>query len=437
MKYFLITIFCFSFLLTACSKQESPAGNGMDGIAESYVKLVLKIGLYDADYVDAYYGPKEWKPSEKEKAAQFPYSALSGECDGLLTRLKNVNQAGFDKTDELRFAFLKKQLLAVKTRIDMLGGKKLSFNAESKGLYDAVAPQHSSEYFDDFLLALDRELPGKGSISERFEQYRNHFIIPQEKLPAVFDAAIKEARRRTLNYIDLPPNENFKVEYVTGKSWGAYNWYKGNNYSVIQVNTDLPVYVDRPVELACHEGYPGHHVYNVLLESHLVRDKKWAEFTVYPLFSPQSLIAEGTANYGIELAFPREERIAFEKKVIFPLAGLDPARAEKYYRIIFLTRKLDYAENEAARGYLDGNMSREEAIAWLMKYSLSTRERAEKSLSFFEQYRSYIINYNLGQDIIQNYMDNHVDAEGNPSKSWQLFYNILSTPQTPSGLQGF
>ncbi len=59
-------------------------------------------------------------------------------------------------------------------------------------------------------------------------------------------------------------------------------------HDVDQVNTDLPVYIDRAVDLACHEGYPGHHVYNALLEKHLVRDRGWVEFSIYPLFSPQS-----------------------------------------------------------------------------------------------------------------------------------------------------
>ena len=94
------------------------------------------------------------------------------------------------------------------------------------------------------------------------------------------------------------------VEYVTDKSWSGYNWYKGGFHSLIQVNTDLPIFIDRAIDLACHEGYPGHHVYNTLLEKHLVRDRGWIEFSVYPLFSPQSLIAEGTANFGIEVAFP-------------------------------------------------------------------------------------------------------------------------------------
>ena len=49
-----------------------------------------------------------------------------------------------------------------------------------------------------------------------------------------------------------------------------------------------------------------------------MRDRGWVEFTVYPLFSPQSLIAEGTANFGIEVAFPGAERTAFERETLYP-----------------------------------------------------------------------------------------------------------------------
>ncbi len=139
------------------------------------------------------------------------------------------------------------------------------------------------------------------------------------------------------------------MEYVTGKSWSGYNWYQGSYRSLIQVNTDLPIMIDRAVDLACHEGYPGHHVYNALLEQHLVRERGWIEYSVYPLFSPQSLIAEGTANYGVDVAFPGAERVKFEREVIFPAAGLDPAGAEAYYEVMDLVDQLSYAGNEAAR----------------------------------------------------------------------------------------
>ena len=201
----------------------------------------------------------------------------------------------------------------------MLNGVLLPFDEETKALYDASAPTHNDEFFQSAIAELDKILPGKGDVAKRLNDFKMKFVIPTDKLDDVFNAAIKECRTKTLEHIKLPEQESFKVEYVKDKPWGAYNWYKGNFYSVIEVNTDLPIFIDRAVDLAAHEGYPGHHVYNVLLESNLAKKRNWPEFKVYALFSPQSLIAEGTANYGIPMAFPGEERIKFEKEVLFPL----------------------------------------------------------------------------------------------------------------------
>lgn len=33
----------------------------LTAVAESYVKVALAVGQHDADFVDAYYGPAEWK----------------------------------------------------------------------------------------------------------------------------------------------------------------------------------------------------------------------------------------------------------------------------------------------------------------------------------------------------------------------------------------
>ena len=160
----------------------------------------------------------------------------------------------------------------------------------------------------------------------------------------------------------------------------------------------------------------------------------WAEFLVYPLFSPRSLIAEGSANFGIEVAFPGEERLRFERQELFPLAGLDAARAAEFYEIQELTAKLAYSGNEAARGYLDGAMSAEEAIEWMTTYSLSSRARAEQRLRFIEQYRSYVINYNLGQDLVRQYVEAQGGTTDNPDRRWREFEALLSSPRLPSGL---
>ena len=245
-----------------------------------------------------------------------------------------------------------------------------------------------------------------GALGERYEAFRKRFEIPKERLSAVFDAAIDGLPRAHAGARRAAAGESFTIEYVTNKSWSGYNWYQGNYRSLIQINTDLPIYIDRAIDLACHEGYPGHHVYNVLLEQHLVRERGWQEFSVYPLFSPQSLIAEGTANYGIEVAFPADERRRFERDVLFPAAGLEPQR-RRVLRVMALFERLSYAGNEAARRYRDGEIDAAAAAKWHETYTLSSPERAAQRVRFIDQYGAYVINYNLGKDLVAAYVERH------------------------------
>lgn len=404
----------------------------MDRAAESYVKLVLAVGQHDPDYVDAFYGPPEWKV--QAEAAKRPLADLRAEAERLVADLQGMPAPG-DEMERLRHQYLTRQLQSMVARLDMLSGRKLSFDEESQALYDSVAPTYGADHFQGILDQLERLVPGEDPLPERIDRYRQGFVIPRDKLDTVFQAAIAECRRRTAEHFELPPGESFVVEYVTDKSWSGYNWYKGGFHSLIQVNTDLPIYIERAVDLACHEGYPGHHVYNVLLEKHLVRDRGWPEFSVYALFSPQSLIAEGTANYGIEVAFPGDERVRFEREKLFPLAGIDPATAERYYEIQHLTQQLAYAGNEAARGYLNGTMTRQQAIDWQVRYQLSAPARAEQRIKFFDQYRSYVINYNFGQDLVRQYIERRGGTEDNPAKRWEEFEKLLASPRLPSGLR--
>ncbi len=419
-------------LLAGCASAGRPSEgpSDMDRVAESYVKLVLAVGQHDPDYVDAYYGPPAWKT--EVEANKRPLADLRAEASALINELR-ANPANGGELVRLRHQYLVKQLESMVARLDMLGGKKLTFDEESRALYDAVAPQHGAEHFQRILDELDRALPGEGSVQARYEKFRAGFAVPREKLDAVFKAAVEECRKRTLAHVELPPGESFEIEYVTGKPWSGYNWYKGNYHSLIQVNTDFPIFIDRAVDLACHEGYPGHHVYNALLEKHLVRDRNWPEFSIYALFSPQSLIAEGTANYGIEVAFPQEERVRYEREVLFPLAGLDPKRAADYDRVQDLVAKLTYAGNEAARRYLNGEFTADQASDWVVRYALYEPKRAQQRVQFMDKYRSYVINYNLGQDLVREYVERR--AGNDREKRWQVFEELMSSPRLPSTLR--
>jgi hypothetical protein len=421
-------------LIVVLAMQLGRGQDPMTPLAERYVKLVLAVGQHDADYVDAYYGPAAWK--QEAAAAPRTLAEIDAEAHSVRDALNRLpEEAGADELTRLRRTYLVRQLEALGARVAMLTGTRLDFDEESKALYDAVAPVHTEAEFAAVLADLDRTLPGSGTVQERYESFRRRFVIPPDRLGAVFTAAIAACRQRTREHVTLPAEEQFTVEYVTGKSWSGYNWYQGNYRSLIQVNTDLPIYIDRALDLACHEGYPGHHVYNVLLEKTLVRDRGWLEFTVYPLFSPQSLIAEGTANYGVEIAFPGNERRELEKAVLFPAAGLDPAQVDVYGDVRDLVDRLDYAGNEAARRYLNGEIDASAAASWLEKYTLASRAQAEQRVRFFDQYRSYVLNYNLGKDMIAKHIDLVSGGRQDQAARWAAFEQLLASPRLPSGLR--
>jgi hypothetical protein len=432
-------------VVLAISISSSKAADAMNAVAEKYARLVLALGQHDPDYVDAFYGPAEWKArAEREKkpldligteAAELVKSIV----DGTASPLVDSKDKDGDEMLKLRREYLEKQISALAARVRMLKGEKLKFDDESKALYDAVAPTYRQSgsdpdsHFDEILKKLEAKIPGTGELWKRYEEWRKPFMIPKDKLDAVFQAAIKECRGRTLAHIALPPNESFTVEYVTNKPWGGYNWYKGNFHSVIQVNTDLPIFIDRAVDLAAHEGYPGHHVYNSLLEKNLVRDRGWMEFSVYALFSPQSLIAEGTANFGREVAFPNKaDRIKFEKDVLFPAAGIDASRADEYYAVQDLMKELNFAGNEAARRLINGEIDEKAAVEWLQKYTVMEPKRAQQRVKFIQRYRSYVTNYNVGEEMVQKYIEKRAGNDAN--KKWSEFGKLLASPRLPSGL---
>lgn len=416
--------------VVACEPRPDPAR--LDAIAEQYVKTVLALGRHDAGEVDAYYGPPQWK-AEADSAAPIPLPQLASRADSLAKVVESMRLGKAKEVVLLRQRFLARQLHAVAARARIMNGEKMSFDEESRALYDVVAPPLADTTLDRILVELDQRIPGHGSLTERWLKYQEQFRIPPDRIDTVFRAAIGECRGRTMQHLVLPDSEKFTVEYVKGQSWAGYNWYQGGLRSLIQVNVDLPIFIERAVDLAAHEGYPGHHVYNLLLEHELVRGRGWVEYSVYPLFAPQSLMAEGTAVFGPEIAFTPEEKVTFERDVLYPLAGIDTSKARPYRQILVLVARLDGAQTEAARRYLDGHMSRDSTIAWLMHYKLWSRDRAEKGVRFAEHYRSYLVNYSVGSDLVRSWI--RTRAGNDPEARWTAFRTLLASPRLPADLK--
>lgn len=416
----------FALAVSACQPKPEP---DIDPLAERYVRLALEIGTHEEGYIDAYYGPPEWKT----EAEAHPRSTaeLKTAVDALIAELQTARRDLRNPEITRRAATLAQYISSARFRLDMIDGARVPFVEEAEKLFGVRPTLRPLTEYDAVLARIDALAPGRGALADRVEAFRNRYIIPADRMQVVFDRAIAECRRRSIAHIPLPQNESFTLEFVTDKSWGGYNYYQGQNRSLIQVNTDFPSAIDRAVDLGCHEGYPGHHVQGIYAEK-LYRENGWVEYSVAPLFSPQGPLNEGAGNYGVDLAFPGDERLAFDRDVLYPLAGLDPATAGARDAFNHAMSELAGARLTIAQMYLDGEVTRDRAIELAQKYQLLTRERAEQSIRFAEQYRSYVINYSTGQDLVRAFVER---AGADQDARWRAYQSILTQPTLPSDLQ--
>ncbi len=435
-----------TILVTACAPNsaldgaQAPTSGGMtklsaspkitiDTIADAYVRLTLEAGTHEAEYVDAYYGPTSYQ--DEAKANPRSLAEMITEAQMLVLAIDVQLPLLNGDSDRRRAKGLRGMLVAAETRLQMLAGRRYSFADEAKGQFATEPLLKPLSEYDAALTRIEKLVPGIGTLASRVDAFNERFTIPKDRLQMVFDTAIAECKKRTAAHIVLPEGEAFTMEFVTGKPWSGYNYYKGNYKSLIQINTDLPIRISRAVDLGCHEGYPGHHVLNLMVESKLARGKGWKEYEVNPLYSPTSVLSEGSANYGIDLAFPGPERLAFERDVLYPLAGLDPKMAQSYWQMQQITDGLSSARLTIAKMYLDGEIDRSKALELTQRYLLLSPARAEQSVAFTDHYRSYVINYGWGKDLVRGFIE-----RGDPDAKtrWTRMEEILSEPTLPVDL---
>jgi hypothetical protein len=411
--------------LAACATAPQSRAT-LDDVARDYVRLALEIDAHEPGYVDAYYGPSEWREAARKNPRG--QAELKREADRLTAALAAAG-AG-EGLEAQRAKVLAANIASARFRLDMIGGTRVNFADEAERLFALRPVLKPLKDYDAALARVEALVPGDAPLASRVGEFRARYAVPDDKLPAVMNAAIGECRTRTAQHIALPEGESFQMEIVKGKSWGAYNYYKGNNQSLIQVNTDLPVLVGNVLILGCHEGYPGHHVQGIFMER-AYRERGWAEFSVLPLYIPAAPLNEGGGDFGLELAFPGDERLKFEMEVLYPLAGLDPATAPAYDALRKAMAELDGASLTISQMYLDGVVDKATTIGLLQRYELVARDVAEHSLTFDDEYRSYVINYSSGEDVVRAYVDR---AGADPAARWKAYEYILSTPVLPSDL---
>jgi hypothetical protein len=406
-------------LVSACFTKE-PAGvprGALESDVVEYVRLGSALGARDGDSLDYAYPPPEWTADATRTLPTL--AAIRARALAAAERLGRLDAS--DVTEAYRRRWLVAQLRALAARADLLTGQRPSFDEESRALFGVTVPPLDEAAVRASYAALDRLLPGRGSLAARYASFARRQLVPVDLMRTVFERALAGCRQQTLSDMPLPAGEGAEVAYVRDTPWNGYSRYHGSYRSTIQVNVDYGFSVDEALVLACHEGYPGHHVQNVLTEERLVVTRRFLEFTIQPSFSGQSLVSEALAVRAIDRAFPGDTRAAFARDVLYPAAGLDPADAARSVAIARVVDRLRLVVADIARSYLDGDLEFARAISALNDRALIPQP--VPLLKFLNRFRSYALTYTYGPD----WLDARDVRDDDPRTA--LLSTLLSRPE--------
>jgi hypothetical protein len=186
----------------------------LDQIAQEYVRLCFSLEKHSPGYVDAYFGPPELKEEGLEAGKSLPQ--IKQEASSLISLLEEMERYKLSLKPSIRPKNLIIHLRSLRAKAELLDGF-LTFDQESLALYGVQAPTFSLEDFQEALSHLESLLPGRGPLRERYQNLREEFRIPPEKLSSVIEKAIRESRFQTSQWIPLPQGENFTFELVKDK----------------------------------------------------------------------------------------------------------------------------------------------------------------------------------------------------------------------------
>ena len=401
----------------------------IDDFADRFIDLGLRFQNYDSSAY-LFLGDKALVTEAKADDVSLP---------DLLVSLERLHEemSAYQTDDAVlskRFKDLRGRVLAMQVRGKILSGEiPRDFETEAKLTFDVTVPHYSEEHFVELAQRLDALIPGDDPLPQRVERFRDEFVIPPSKLKDVLSVAIEECRRRTKSYLNLPQDEHAELVLVTGMHWVGFTVYEGNSFSKILLNQEVPVHIERALELGCHEGYPGHHAHASMLQEEVINKRGWKEYELIQLIGPMAVMNEGAASYAVDLAFTRSERLAFERQYLLPLAGLEKTDLERYYHYIDIIDELNYARTEVARKYLYGGMSFDDAVQWLIDFGLETRGTATQRMRFIDAQRAYVVTYNYGKTLVKRYVEQ--EAGEDLDARWEVFERVILTPMSPSELE--
>jgi hypothetical protein len=396
------------------------AAPGSDSLVDRYLVLGLRLGRHIDGFVDAYFGPPE-RSEQIGGEPVAPPDRLRADAAELLADL----DAGVDSAqiDASRRRWLRAQIVGLHTTARKLSGEPIAYVDEVEWCYGVRPRFRDEELFEAAHRRLDEVLPGEGPMRDRIITWREAQAIPVDKLDAVLRSLAEDFRERTDRLFGLPEGEHIDWELAHDQPWSGFNYYLGDLHSRVAINTDLPVLSTSVAHLVAHEAYPGHHTEHSRKEAGLVRQRGWAEETIFCVGTPQCLMAEGLADLALEI-------IAGESPEQLVASHLHPLGIDFDPDVVAAVRSasesLDAVRANAAWLLHTDNAPIDDVVAYLERWGPLPRARAVKAVEFLTSpvWRAYISCYVEGLPLCRSWVG------GDPER----FGRLLSEQFIPADL---
>jgi hypothetical protein len=352
--------------------------------AEDYILLGLRLGRHVDGLVDAYYGPPELKEQVDAEPLRAPVE-LVNDADALAAQLED--------------GWLRDQAHGLRTYAAVLGGEELSYSDEVEGCYGLRPGRVGTEQYEAVHERLEELLPDTGSLEQRYEDWREARIVPEDRVVGAMHEVLELLREETAKLVELPQGEGLVIEPVRDEPWWAFNYYLGDLRSRVVVNLDQPDTADDIVELVMHEVYPGHHTEHAVKEQRFIRDRGELEESIQMVPTPAALLQEGLAETGPSVVLTGE--------LVARLSELLDADLEHQRELRAARLPLRRLGLDAALMIHEDGASHEEVEAYLTRWSLLPPDRAQHTIRFITDptWRAYVINYSAGGELCRSWVD--------------------------------
>ncbi len=351
---------------------------------DKYLRLKFKLAENDNGFVDAYFGPETLKHSDIDTSG----------LDKLCSELKD----SVPSNDSFRRNYLRGQLQSMETTLRIIAGEEIPYRKGVELLF-GFRPTHReiSKISPDEIKTLRR--------------LREENWVPKSEVLSVCEEVIEHCRSITnekLDFLPLPEKMKADINIVTGKPWGAYNWYMGELHSVVEINlpdNNLANSYDTYrtlIKRITHETFPGHLLEYAIKEQELYVNRGITDASITLTLAPQEVISEGIANNAWRIAFGDEKGILQFSNDRFGThydVEADMPLADRF-------RSLRFINGNAALKYYVENESDEAVIDYISETTGQGRDNV--SLDFIKHpvWRFYVFNYAYGESLVERALGN-------------------------------